>query len=180
MYCKSSDICSVVATLFVFDISQLHQQHNLSIRYIFLRNEVYCLIMSKELLENYRKDIENVKKSAKKLGLTDNEIESIFKRSLIDLQNDISSNFTFFAKIKKYSFYSIKWFIVLFAIVSFIYILLNVHQPTSSIVLRNVQGLIYPGLKFVRYLSVPIITLFPSLTGTKKMCSFLNKNCLIN
>ncbi|KAF5282210.1 hypothetical protein FQR65_LT02907, partial [Abscondita terminalis] len=45
-----------------------------------------------------------------------------------------------------------------------LYVLLNVHQPTSSIVLRNVQGLIYPGLKLVRFLAVPILKLFPSLT----------------
>ncbi|KAJ8982363.1 hypothetical protein NQ317_013114 [Molorchus minor] len=36
----------------------------------------------------------------------------------------------------------------------FIYILLNVHQPTTSFVLRNVQYLTYPILKIIRYLSV--------------------------
>ncbi|KAH1028067.1 hypothetical protein HUJ05_001471 [Dendroctonus ponderosae] len=53
------------------------------------------------------------------------------------------------------------------------YVLLNVHTPTSSVVLRNVQGLTYPALKFIRILAVPIIKLFPSVTDLH------DESCLI-
>ena len=116
--------------------------------------------MSKEnLLLEYNKNVEQLKKSAKESGLSDEEISKIFKESFEELKTQYSN------KVGKKR-YGLKVSVVCTVFFSiFIYVLLNVHTPTSSIVLRNVQGLTYPALKIVRILSVPIIKLFPSLTG---------------
>ncbi|RZB70347.1 uncharacterized protein BDFB_007012, partial [Asbolus verrucosus] len=91
--------------------------------------------MSKlELLQQYKNDVNNLRKCAKELNFSDREITEIFKEcfKILD-QGNISSN--------------------------------KNETTAQNLVLRNVQGLIYPGLKVLRFLSVPIIKQFPSLTG---------------
>lgn len=124
--------------------------------------------MSKlEFLKQYKKDVETIRKSAKNLGLSDSEVNKIFN----DCINNINEKKCSKNKAQRCNF-TIKLFLLFLCFCISIYILLNVHQTTSSIVLRNVQGLIYPGMKMVRYLSVPIIKLFPSLTGLKNIKLF--------
>lgn len=55
--------------------------------------------------------------------------------------------------------------VLLFIFTIFISILLTYKTETSNILLRNLQTFIYPGMKFWRKLSIPIITQFPELTG---------------
>ncbi|XP_057670482.1 uncharacterized protein LOC130902391 [Diorhabda carinulata] len=122
--------------------------------------------MSKcNLLKEYKKNVVELQNRAKILGLSKKEVNQVFKESFVKLQNELNgSNLSQTNKAQKICT-NLKNVLVLFtASFIFIYILLNVHQPTTSIVLRNVQGLTYPTLKFVRYLSVPIIKLFPALT----------------
>ncbi|KAJ8973868.1 hypothetical protein NQ317_016881 [Molorchus minor] len=108
-------------------------------------------------LKQYKKDVDTV---------YDKEIEQIFKRCFVDLRKNTCSSMPIKQRTKaQYCICTARNVFVLFMILAiFIYILLNVHQPTTSFVLRNVQYLTYPTLKIIRYLSVPIIKIFPSLT----------------
>lgn len=125
--------------------------------------------MSKEqlLLHQYKNDIMNLVQSAKKL-IPRNKQDQIFSECFYSLKNNeqkcipgqLQST-----KISNFLKNIFKLFIFIFILAIFIYILLNFHQPTSSLVLRNVQGFIYPGLKILRHLSVPVIQRFPFLTG---------------
>lgn len=120
--------------------------------------------MSKnELIKEYIEDIEYLRKCAKDLKLSDKEIDQVFHScfKIIKKRANISNN----AKYPKQKI--LKWLlgiIIFTVIIVIIYVILNVHRPTSSIILRNVQSFIYPGLKFIRFLSVPIIKKVPSLT----------------
>ncbi|CAH1990180.1 unnamed protein product [Acanthoscelides obtectus] len=133
-------------------------------------------MIDQQILAKYRKDVDQIRKSAKSLGLNDKEVNELFKESLRDLRNEIhGSNQTSKQRtkaqkcIRTFIFISILYMIF----ITFIYVLLRVHQPTYSIVLRNVQGLTHPVLKFVRMLAVPVIKLFPSLTD------LYEESCLI-
>ncbi|CAH1160209.1 unnamed protein product [Phaedon cochleariae] len=132
--------------------------------------------MSKEeILKQYRNDVVNIIKSAKELSLNDEEIKLLFKESFSELKNEINRSKAIHNPTKAQNSCSTFRNTVLLCIILFlaIYVLLNVHQPTSSIVLRNVQGLTHPTLKIVRFLSVPIIKLFPSLTD------LYDESCLV-
>lgn len=126
--------------------------------------------MSKQdLLIKYRKDVADLKENAKSLGFSDKEIRKIVKESFEELRKEECSKLT--KELTKAQLFcrTISYMFLLSTILSFIaYVILNVHLPTSSIILRNVQGLTYPTLKFIRILFVPILKLFPSLTG--KFC----------
>lgn len=122
--------------------------------------------MSKtELLQQYKNDVNNLRKCAKELNFSDKEITKIFKECFKQLDQETPSSNRNLTNAQKYFSTIFKLFLIFTLISICVYVLLNVHQPTSSIVLRNVQGLIYPGLKVLRFLSVPIIKKFPSLTG---------------
>ncbi|CAG9858370.1 unnamed protein product [Phyllotreta striolata] len=129
----------------------------------------------KQILSEYKKNVLILRKKAKNLGLSSNEIENLFKQSFTELRNELdnSRNVSESNKTLRSCTNFRNLFVLLTIFLIFIYVLLNVHQPTSSIVLRNVQGLTYPTLKLVRFLSVPIIKLFPRLTD------LYDETCLI-
>lgn len=123
--------------------------------------------MSKqELLIKFKKDVKKLRIHASKSNISDNEVNQLFKNGLSILRDDIKNSLKRENVNKKWSLIFIKTIFIILLIILIIYVVLNVHQPTSSIVLRNVQGLIYPGFKFLRFFSVPIIQTFPSLTST--------------
>lgn len=123
--------------------------------------------MSTPSLAEYRNSVNNLRKRAKQLNLSDDQIDEVFENTF-KLFEESPNNKSVCAKISVV----LKLSLALIPLGLIAYILLNVHQPTSSIVLRNVQGLIYPGLKVLRILSMPIIKRFPSLTG-KDNCQLL-------
>lgn len=125
--------------------------------------------MSKDkLLIKYEKDVKELRNRAKSYNLTENEVNEIFKSCFEELRNEISSNCCVRRrKAQNLCFRIFRTSLGLLVLLVVFYVVLNVHQPTTSIVLRNVQGLIYPSLRIVRYLSVPIIARFPALTGQK-------------
>lgn len=123
--------------------------------------------MSKqELLKRYKKDVNYLKENAKLLGLSDEDLEKVIKESFDEIRikncSKLTKEVTKAQTICCTLLYLIFIFTILFLI---IYVVLNVHLPTSSIILRNVQGLTYPTLKFIRILFVPILKKIPSLTG---------------
>lgn len=142
--------------------------------------------MSKQLLlKNYRQNVIKLKNRAKALNISDKELKKIFEECISILKNDNAyiNNKSKLALIGK-------TLLVVTIIALIFYIVLNVHQPTSSIVLRNIQELIYPGLKLLRYFTVPIIRKFPSLTSIytenlrliiycKLFVAFYYESCLV-
>lgn len=111
-----------------------------------------------DIMSNFMKEYNEIRKNAKLLHFTDAEIDEIFLNGLKHVKTPKSTKFTKIIKIILS--------IVLISLV--IYVLLYIHQPTSSLVLRNVQSFIYPGFKVIRNLGIPIISLFPALTGKFK------------
>jgi hypothetical protein len=125
-----------------------------------------CKMSKLELLQQYKNDVNNLRKCANQLDFSDRELTKIFKECFRILDQEDSTSKQNATNAQKYFSTIVKIFLIFTLVSVCIYILLNVHQPTSSLVLRNVQGLIYPGLKVLRFLSVPIIKQYPSLTGS--------------
>lgn len=132
-------------------------------------------MLKKESLKKFHKELKKLRIYAKESNISDIEVDEIFKNGLMLLKesetalpNNVKSN-----KTKTIISFT-KYFLVISLIVILFYILLTVHQPTSSIVLRNVQGLIHPGFKFLRLFSVPIIKMFPLLTSNELITIMLS------
>lgn len=113
------------------------------------------------LLEKYKTEVQKLRQAAKGLNLTDEDVNNMFEECFRQLNPDYQR------EIKKKSSIIFVLKILFYIIIVFLslFILLNHHQPTISLVLRNVQSLIYPGLKLLRLLAIPVIQFFPSLSG---------------
>ncbi|KAF7279100.1 uncharacterized protein LOC143191520 [Rhynchophorus ferrugineus] len=120
-----------------------------------------------DILRKFREDVNKVRREAQKLGIDNKTVDRLLHQRLGDIKNENS----LIAKIRNNIFKFCASLVVIFSV--FLYVLLNVHTPTSSIVLRNVQGLTYPALKVVRIISVPFLKIFPSLTD------LYDESCLI-
>lgn len=123
-----------------------------------------------KLLQEYQFEVETLRRAAiQNIGLSNDEVDEIFKscQKIIQLRKLYlkRAGSTLHGRVYKILMQLLKFCLFLVLCALTVYVILNVHQPTSSIVLRNVQGLIYPGLKVWRFLSVPFVKAFPSLTS---------------
>ncbi|XP_066252735.1 uncharacterized protein [Euwallacea similis] len=123
--------------------------------------------MSKQaLLSQYKHELNKIKSKAKSSGLSEDEFNKLVEGSFQEIK---TTNVTQNNNQKQF-----KICILISLLLSLVfYVLLNIHTPTSSIVLRNVQGFTYPALKIIRTVSLPLIKLFPSLTD------LYDESCLV-
>lgn len=109
---------------------------------------------NKELLQEYSESIRSLKKECAKAGISDEEFKEMYFESIKDVDNLVNENQSF---LKKYKFIITCFFIVLFVAYNF--------KSIYSCFLCNVQEYIYPGYRLLRKISIPFLSLFPSLTG---------------
>lgn len=119
-----------------------------------------------ELVRKYLREVEKLRLRAKKIDLSSAEVDKLFA-DCFNILKSITVCPNYISKTQRILKISLKLLIILISLLIIFYVVLNVHQPTASIVLRNVQSLIYPGFSILRYLSVPVIKKIPSLTGKK-------------
>ncbi|XP_045459532.1 uncharacterized protein LOC123670068 [Melitaea cinxia] len=108
---------------------------------------------NKELLQEYSESIRSLKKECAKAGISDEEFKEMYFESIKDVDNLVNENQSF---LKKYKFIITCFFIVLFVAYNF--------KSIYSCFLCNVQEYIYPGYRLLRKISIPFLSLFPSLT----------------
>lgn len=68
--------------------------------------------------------------------------------------------------ILSWTFWTIKFLGIVFIFLIGLFVF---HKPTELFVMRNTQQLIYPIMRQLRLISLPIINHFPALTGTKQI-----------
>ncbi|XP_033360201.1 uncharacterized protein LOC117239044 isoform X3 [Bombus vosnesenskii] len=105
-------------------------------------------------LEVYKKQLKKIRQFARENDITDNEINKALQNSFRTLEKKKKKvNFRFFMK----SMVTLL-FIIIICFISFDKKFLGV------MLLRNLQNSIYPGLKLLRKIAVPIIQHYPSLS----------------
>lgn len=118
---------------------------------------------NEEFLQEYSNAINNLKKQYKDNGMTEDEFKRIYFKSLKSLQSSTEYEEADRSRrlVIKYGILFIGTIIVLYSVYNF--------ETLYSTIMCNVQEFIYPGLKLLRRISIPIISLFPSLTGKLSM-----------
>lgn len=115
-----------------------------------------------EVIQEYANSIKNLRKHCGDAGMSEEEFRKIYFRSLKTLETtgrpEVNTPRRFITKFR----------ILLVGILIGVYIFYN-HKTIYSSIVCNLQEYIYPGLKFLRKISIPLISLFPSLTGKCKI-----------
>lgn len=108
-------------------------------------------------LKEYTDSIKRLKKECISKGISENEFRKLYLESLKSIEKtdvENTANVQYFRTKRKLVLSVILLILIVFAL---IYIYFNV--------LCNIQELIYPGLRLIRKISIPFISLFPALTG---------------
>lgn len=119
-----------------------------------------------EALQEYSNSIKDLKKRSRDAGLSEEEFKKMYFQSLNNLETNRNVVLSNYHRINRY-----RVLLMGFVIIG-IYTVYN-FKTFYSTVMCNIQEYIYPGLKLVRRISIPLISLFPSLTD------FYHETCLI-
>lgn len=115
----------------------------------------------KRLLREYKRSIKSIRALTDSVGISDNEFDSLFNDCLSSVENNERHVKT---KRNKNVIYWFIWSLIIIGVSLYVVNYLLNGKPFSFIFCK-IQELIYPGLRLLRIISIPIISYFPSLTG---------------
>ncbi|PSN29002.1 hypothetical protein C0J52_26729 [Blattella germanica] len=129
-------------------------------------------VSQEEVLTSYEQEVKKLRRLGKELRLRDSDIDEIIHESFNFLQehnerqSDISTvkNSTKCRNILCSFTFILKLFILILLSLFLTCLVMTYHKPTYNLVVRNVQELIYPTMKCLRRLTLPVVRAFPSIT----------------
>jgi hypothetical protein len=132
-------------------------------------------VSREEVFTSYEHEVKKLRRLGKEWRLTDSEIDKIIYNSFqfVQMQHikteDVKSSNDKIANKSIHSFYSfqlvVKIIVVVFLTLTVTCLCITYHKPTYNLVVRNVQELIYPVMKCLRRITLPIVKALPSVTG---------------
>lgn len=123
-------------------------------------------------MEEYKKDVERLRELGRQWNMTEKEIDKVIKESIdffeVKKQNHRNGNFNFLFPVYLWRLFASLSFLIIIMFSLIVY-----RKSVQNIVERNVQEIIYPGMKLFRKLMLPVVKTFPSLT------EWYDENCLV-
>lgn len=114
---------------------------------------------NRELLQEYSKSINKLKKESIDAGITEEEFKVMYFKSL----NELKSKDNTMADSDRRRFLK-KLLLVVLCLTTVVIITYNFKLIYGCLVCK-MQDYIYPGLRLLRKCAIPFISLFPALTG---------------
>ncbi|XP_022187861.1 uncharacterized protein LOC111046589 [Nilaparvata lugens] len=127
--------------------------------------------MSQERLNSYKKDVDSIKRLGKEWNLNNDEIDQVLFDAFLCLETErLQKKCSSYSLKSLLSWRSILLILAVFTVLSSAYI----HKKTlQNVVERNVQEMIYPGMKVFRKMMLPLVRTFPSLSA------WYDETCLV-
>ncbi|CAG2054871.1 unnamed protein product [Timema podura] len=126
------------------------------------------------ILTSYKHKVEELRNLGRQWSLTEEEIDQVIQDSFSFLEEEIQNDGKLVTSCKKIqkqenkhsSIFnlSLKIMISVLLVAILFNILLSYHRPTYNFAVRNIQELIYPTMKLLRWVTLPLVKLFPSIT----------------
>uniref|UniRef100_A0A1B6CT62 Cupin-like domain-containing protein n=1 Tax=Clastoptera arizonana TaxID=38151 RepID=A0A1B6CT62_9HEMI len=132
-----------------------------------------------DLIEEYKEEVSKLCNLGKSWNLTDEQIDEVIENSFQKFEKKHQNIEKVQLKLCKIQRFRITLFAIAIIVLLSIYLILQTSSFTSlrksinNYVERNVQEIIYPGMKLFRKLMLPIIITFPSLTA------WYDETCLV-
>lgn len=138
-------------------------------------------VSREEVFTSYEHEVKKLRRLGKEWRLKDSDVDEIIHHSFHFLQEQhiktksLKSSSDRISTESIRSFYSFQLIIRLIVVVlmtlTVFCLFITYHKPTYNVVVRNVQELIYPIMKFLRRVTLPIVKALPSVTGNINMWS---------
>ncbi|XP_063223588.1 uncharacterized protein LOC134531705 [Bacillus rossius redtenbacheri] len=125
----------------------------------------------RNILVSYQNKVAELRELGRQLSLSDKEIDDVIENSFAFLEDEIQKERSQIIKNygdtrKQFTVMrsALKVILYTFLLVFIIHMVLTYHKPTYNIVVRNVQEFIHPCMKLLRWIALPVVKLFPSVT----------------
>lgn len=132
-------------------------------------------VSREEVFTSYEHEVKKLRRLGREWRLTDSQIDEIINSSFQFVQQQHIQTENVKSSIDKIttesirSFYSfqriIRIVVVVFLTFTVACLCVTYHKPTNNLAVRNVQELIYPVMKCLRRITLPIVRALPSVTG---------------
>lgn len=119
-------------------------------------------MVKRQGLKVYSLSMEMLKKQCIEAGMSEAEFKRIYYEALNELQKESTALPPELTKRASRSDNVALKFTVLMIALAISYVVIY----NSNVILSNLQEFIYPGLHTLRKLAIPIVSLFPAITGT--------------
>mgnify|MGYP000622048741 CR=1 FL=1 len=129
-------------------------------------------VSREEVLTSYEQEVKKLCRLGSDWRLKESDIDEIIHESFHFLQEQcekqnvksLSNNGT---KCRSLCSLKLTFKLIMLMLLMFFgtCLLITYHKPTYNLVVRNVQELIYPTMKCLRRITLPIVRAFPSITG---------------
>lgn len=138
---------------------------NLSVINYFTNVDLFFFRVD-SLIEEYKREVARLRDLGKSWNLTDEQIDKVIEKSFKVVENECSKETKLFNLRGTRQFWMIFTLVLICGIMIFQTSSFSViRKNVNNYIERNVQEIIYPGMKLFRKLMLPIIIIFPSLTG---------------
>ncbi|XP_066994534.2 uncharacterized protein [Anabrus simplex] len=123
-----------------------------------------------DILDNYVREVGTLRRLGLEWNLKNNEIDKIIQDSFDHLaklpqyKNTQSETNCRSKLVRSLWLRIIKIICLMLFVIVCVYLLLFFHKPSYNFVVRNIQELIYPSMKLLRWMALPIVRRFPSIT----------------
>ncbi|KAJ9583587.1 hypothetical protein L9F63_022060 [Diploptera punctata] len=128
-------------------------------------------VSREEVLTSYEQEVKKLRRLGKEWRLKERDIDEIINKSFKFLQEqcetqNVKSLITDGTKSRPLYSFKLTLKFIMFVILMFFgaCLFITYHRPTYNLVVRNVQELIYPTMKSLRKITLPIVRAFPSIT----------------
>lgn len=119
------------------------------------------MVSKDEALTEYSRTVEELRGEAEKEGLTSEEFDKLLSDTLNEVAREMQPTISIFKLLKKIMLKVSK----LLLVVVLVYVLVSCHTPTQKSLSRHIQELIYPFMRTLRKITLPILHNYPELAG---------------
>ncbi|KAM3967992.1 uncharacterized protein ACR2FA_004397 [Aphomia sociella] len=122
-------------------------------------------MVNEEILQEYSNSIQRLKRQCTERGMSEEDFRNIYYDSLDSIEmhnNSVPTNRRLLTRYKLLLIFLLALFCIVYN-----------YKILYSCIICNLQEYIYPGLQLLRRISIPFISLFPSLT------EYYHETCLI-
>lgn len=123
-------------------------------------------MVDENLLQEYSESIKRLKRQCLEAGMSEDEFRKVYFESLKSLEARDTPEAQYRLRFR------IKYLVLVIGVLVLLLAAFNSKYMYST-VMCSVQEYIYPGLRLLRRISIPLISLFPSLTGEYVSIGFI-------
>ncbi|KAF4532941.1 hypothetical protein B566_EDAN000629 [Ephemera danica] len=121
--------------------------------------KILTMTTKNEILAEYSQAVAQLREESRRRGMTNSEVDDLVSASLETVVPKTPQEY------RAWNIFSIIWWLMkALLLAALLYAVVACHSPTQKSLSRHIQGYIYPFMRGLRKLTLPILRAYPDLT----------------